>query len=167
MTTSAVNMYIYHVWAFKTMLNHLKQLPGDIYEKEVKSVFPTISTVMAHVYNTDRLWLDVMKGKCMREAMAAIGPVKNETKAQSIEEMEQLYADLAEQYKVFFQEQQNMDQTITLDNPYAYVRDTSYAEMVMHVVNHGTYHRGNITAMLRQMGHPSVMTDQGMFWYAG
>ncbi|ULL19302.1 damage-inducible protein DinB [Paenibacillus sp. H1-7] len=167
MTTNAVNMYIYHVWANKTMLAHVKQLPEEVYEMEVKSVFPTVSTVMAHVYNTDRLWLDVMKGRSIREAMAEIGPVKNETEARNIEEMERLYAELAEEYKAFFQEQQDMDRTITLDNPYAYIRETSYAEIVMHVVSHATYHRGNITAMLRQMGYPSVMTDQGMFWYMG
>ncbi|MFC0332820.1 DinB family protein [Paenibacillus sepulcri] len=27
------------------------------------------------------------------------------------------------------------------------------------LVNHGTYHRGNITAILRQLGHPGTPTD--------
>ncbi|MEH7531611.1 DinB family protein, partial [Priestia megaterium] len=31
--------------------------------------------------------------------------------------------------------------------------------------NHGTYHRGNITAMLRQLGHPGVMTDYVLYLY--
>ena len=30
---------------------------------------------------------------------------------------------------------------------------------MQHVVNHGTYHRGNITAMIRQLGHSSTMMD--------
>jgi uncharacterized damage-inducible protein DinB len=37
--------------------------------------------------------------------------------------------------------------------------------MILHVVNHGTYHRGNITAMLRQMGYASVPTDYGIYLY--
>ncbi|MGA3513472.1 DinB family protein, partial [Lactiplantibacillus plantarum] len=28
------------------------------------------------------------------------------------------------------------------------------------------YHRGNISAMLRQIGHASVMTEFALFWYA-
>ena len=35
--------------------------------------------------------------------------------------------------------------------------------MVLQVVNHATYHRGNITAMLRQMGHASVMTEYALY----
>jgi uncharacterized damage-inducible protein DinB len=42
---------------------------------------------------------------------------------------------------------------------------TSVSELVPHVVNHGTYHRGNITAMLRQMGYASVSTDYGIYLY--
>lgn len=53
-----------------------------------------------------------------------------------------------------------------LDNPYAGIRDTSYAEIILQIVNHGTYHRGNITAMLRQMGHASTMTEYALYWYA-
>ncbi|MEC2456617.1 DinB family protein, partial [Bacillus cereus] len=37
--------------------------------------------------------------------------------------------------------------------------ETSILELVQHVVNHGTYHRGNITAMIRQLGHSSTMMD--------
>ncbi len=32
-----------------------------------------------------------------------------------------------------------------------------------HVVNHGTYHRGNVTAMLRQQGYAGVATDYLFF----
>ncbi|MEK3724277.1 DinB family protein [Paenibacillus sp. FSL H8-0034] len=39
-------------------------------------------------------------------------------------------------------------------------------ELVQHVVNHGTYHRGNITAMLRQLGHKGVPTDYIFYLYA-
>lgn len=38
--------------------------------------------------------------------------------------------------------------------------------MVLHVVNHGTYHRGNISAMLHQLGDSSVMTDYAFYWYS-
>ena len=45
-------------------------------------------------------------------------------------------------------------------------RETSLSEMVMHIVTHATYHRGNITSMLRQMGHASVTTDYTRYWYS-
>jgi uncharacterized damage-inducible protein DinB len=36
---------------------------------------------------------------------------------------------------------------------------------MQHVVNHGTYHRGNITAMLRQLGSKGISTDFIFYLY--
>ncbi|WP_313897918.1 DinB family protein [Brevibacillus sp. FSL L8-0520] len=36
---------------------------------------------------------------------------------------------------------------------------------MQHVVNHGTYHRGNIAAMLRQQGYAGVPTDYVFYLY--
>jgi uncharacterized damage-inducible protein DinB len=37
--------------------------------------------------------------------------------------------------------------------------------MVQHVVNHGTYHRGQVTTMLRQLGAaPPKSMDLIQFW---
>ena len=43
--------------------------------------------------------------------------------------------------------------------------ESTYADIILHVVNHGTYHRGNVTAMLRQLGHPGVPTDYVYYLY--
>lgn len=46
-----------------------------------------------------------------------------------------------------------------------YLMKTSVSELMPHVVNHGTYHRGNITVMLRQIGYASITTDYGLYLY--
>jgi len=43
--------------------------------------------------------------------------------------------------------------------------NTRFSEIVHHVVNHGTYHRGNIAAMLRQLGYSSIPTDFVFYLY--
>ncbi|WP_405078856.1 DinB family protein [Paenibacillus chitinolyticus] len=60
---------------------------------------------------------------------------------------------------------QDLDQRFILDNPFTRKRDTSYAEVLLQVANHGTYHRGNLSAMLRQIGQSSVMTEYALYWY--
>lgn len=167
MTQQIRNMYDYHVWANQTMLTHLKKLGRDIYTQEIQSVFPTVWKVIAHIYVVDSGWLDMMRGKSMSEAMTDSVQLTLDAESKSIEEIETMYAQLADRFKAFLDEQESVEETIVLDNPYAGVRDTSRAEMLLQVVNHGTYHRGNITAMLRQMGHASVMTEYALFWYAG
>jgi uncharacterized damage-inducible protein DinB len=38
---------------------------------------------------------------------------------------------------------------------------------MQHGVLHGPYHRGNITAMLHQLGHCGIPTDYGVYRFAG
>ncbi len=63
------------------------------------------------------------------------------------------------QYKDFLITIQDVNVVFAIENPYAGALETSILELVQHVVNHGTYHRGNITAMIRQLGHSSTMMD--------
>jgi len=37
-------------------------------------------------------------------------------------------------------------------------------QIMQHVVNHGTYHRGQVIAMLRQLGAKGVATDLIAFY---
>lgn len=166
MENTAKQMYEYHVWANQTMINRLKELPDEVYTNEILSVFSSVSKVITHIYIVDTSWLNILCGKSMREAMVEANWLKEQTEAKSVREMELLYAELAERYRTVLNTLNNMEETITIDNPYAGVRDTSYSEIVLQIVNHATYHRGNITAMLRQMGHASVMTEYALFWYS-
>ncbi len=120
---------------------------------------------MAHIYIVDHCWLEILSGKSMNEALAYANHIKEQTEMKSIEEIETMFIHLSERYKEYFDQQEDWDKMILLDNPYAGVREIGISDIVLHVVNHGTYHRGNLTAMLRQMGHVSVMTDYVFYWY--
>ncbi|KAA6449694.1 hypothetical protein FZC77_20815 [Bacillus swezeyi] len=80
-------------------------------------------------------------------------------------EMEKVFFELGERYKTLFHLKENFNKSLVIENPAGDIMETSVSALVPHVVNHGSYHRGNITAMLRQMGHPSVMTDYGLYLY--
>ncbi|MCZ8511787.1 DinB family protein [Paenibacillus filicis] len=162
----ALEMFDYHVWANQTILKRLQELPKELYEQEIVSVFPSISKVMPHIYMTDSCWLDILSGISMKEAIAIANSLKEPIGSKSIEELGTMFIELAQRYKSFFSQHENLDQTMVLDNPYAGIRETKYSEIVLQIVNHGTYHRGNITAMMRQLGHASVMTEYALFWYS-
>jgi uncharacterized damage-inducible protein DinB len=163
----SVEMYYYHVWANQTMMNRLKELPRDVYKQQVQSVFPTIAKVMAHIYFVDLCWFDIATGTSMNDALEASRAITEEVESKSLEELESLYNQLSGRFKAFLNEQEDLEKIIVIDNPYAGIRSTRLSELLLQVVNHGTYHRGNITAMLRQMGHASVMTEYALFWYQG
>ncbi|EFM11144.1 DinB family protein [Paenibacillus curdlanolyticus YK9] len=160
-----VKMYDYHVWANKTIFNRLKELPEHLYNQEIQSVFPSISKLMAHIYKVDFGWFNILKGQEMSEAMTDSFRIEAEAETKSLTELEAMYDSLAARFKAYIVAHPNLENDVVLHNPYAGVLHTRYSEFVIQVANHGTYHRGNLSAMLRQLGHSSVMTEYGLFMH--
>jgi uncharacterized damage-inducible protein DinB len=165
MTHPALKMYNYHVWANGVIIDRLRELPQDIYHKDIQSGFSSVSKVLSHIYLTDYTWFDIISGKSMNEAMATTNQLREQMEMKSIEEMKEIFLDLSERYKALLDSQKDIEKLIVVDNPYAGLLETSISETVLHVVTHGSYHRGNIATMLRQVGHTSVMQDFGLYLY--
>ncbi|MEY9866471.1 putative damage-inducible protein DinB [Peribacillus sp. B2I2] len=161
-----LKMYNYHVWANGVIIDRLKELPQHIYHKDIQSGFSSVSKVLSHIYLTDYAWFDIISGNSMNEAMASSDQLREVVEKKSIEEMKKIFLDLSERNKALLNSQEDMDKVIVVDNPYAGLLETSISESVLHVVTHGSYHRGNIATMLRQMGHTSVMQDFGLYLYS-
>lgn len=159
-----VQMFDYHTWANQTILEKIKELPSSVLHQEVNTSFPTIAHALSHIYAVDQMWFKVITGTGMPEALQECMALNTQILG-TIEEYISSFTEASEQHKIWLQSGVDLEQTILLDNPFAGLRDTRLSEMVMHVINHGTYHRGNISTMLRQLGHASAMNDYALFWY--
>ena len=159
-------MYHYHVWASQTIMQRIQELPAAVLHQEVNSSFPTLAHALSHMYAVDQMWYLVLTGTSMPEALQICMPRNGDTYA-TLEEYADRYVQLSDQYLAWFGHQTDLEQTLLLYNPFAGSRHTRLAEIILHLVNHGTYHRGNISTMLRQLGHASVMNDYSRFWYEG
>lgn len=157
-------MVHYHVWASQIIMQRIQELPASVLHQEVNSSFPTLAHALSHMNAVDQMWYLVLSGTSMPEALQVCMPRNGETFA-TIEEYFERYDELSNQYLNWFSQQTDLEQALLLDNPFAGVRQTRFAEIILHLVNHGTYHRGNISTMLRQLGHASVMNDYSRFWY--
>lgn len=166
MTNHPLEMFKYNTWANQTIIAKLKELPCSVLNQEVTSSFPTIARTLSHIYAVDKMWYLVLTGMGMREAFQVCMAL-NERVLASAEEYATAFAEIADEYNEWFDNQGDLEQTIQLDNPFAGARETRLSEIVLQVVNHGTYHRGNMATMLRQLGHTSTMSDYALFWYQG
>jgi uncharacterized damage-inducible protein DinB len=161
----AKKMYDYHVWANQKVFQHLKQLPEKIYKEQIKSVFSSISDVMVHLYATDVTWLETMKESSYQDTVNEVNRRKLEAAEASMEELEALYQLLSEEYYRFFGEQQDVERIIVTEHPRFGRMEFVLADLIHHVVNHGTYHRGNISAMLHQQDERGIPTDYVYFLF--
>ncbi|HDR7689684.1 TPA: DinB family protein [Bacillus toyonensis] len=161
----AKNMYKYHLWANKVLLERIKELPNNVLYKEANSSYPNIAQTFSHIYVVDVMWLQVLKGIGMQEALVASMALLEKTNLYSVDEFIKYFEELASQYEEWMNSKKDLEQKINLNNPWSGARETAYSEILFHVANHGTYHRGNITTMLRQQGHASTMNDLALYWY--
>lgn len=158
-----LTLYDYHVWANGRVFHHLRTLPEVVYHQQLTSVFPSIADTLAHIYVADSMWLSVMSGDAFDKTAQIIQRSQNESRGISLEQMEGLFAGMAGAYRTFLHEQDDLDRPIAPEHPRHGRLETRLSELVRHVVNHGTYHRGMITAMFRQQGYAGVATDYAFF----
>ena len=161
----AKNMYKYHVWANTVLLEKIKELPNNVLYEEVSSSYPNIAQTFSHIYVVDVMWLKVLKGMDMQGALEASMVIVEKANSYSLDEFVKYFEELALQYEEWMTSQRDLEQKINLNNPWSGARETAYSEILFHVANHGTYHRGNITTMLRQLGYASTMNDFCLYWY--
>lgn len=161
----AMQQYHYHKWANDRVFEHLRSLPENLYDNEVKSVFSSIRAVLAHMYLVDGMWLSVMSGDNFSQTMAVIEQLQEKSEGQPLEKMKSLYEKVNQDYESFLNEHKDLDKPMKIHHPEFGELETPVTEMVKHVVNHGTYHRGNISAMLRQQGQSGVSTDYIFFLF--
>ncbi|MNL09512.1 DinB family protein [compost metagenome] len=159
----SLSMYKYNTWANTTLLNHLKHLPEGTCTTKIKSVFPSIFDTLLHIYVVDRGWYSVLTKEYRSDDYETIKFSVNrliaETKDSSLDEFEQKQNLLVANLQSFIE---NND--MNFHDLFSGVAMT-YGDIITHIVNHGTYHRGNITAMLHQLDQKGVPTDYGAYLY--
>jgi uncharacterized damage-inducible protein DinB len=137
----------YHHWATMRLLTFIKELNGDFFLKEVKSIFPSLAAIFEHIYSVDSMWAKRILG----EEQPVMENIKFANPSMAIHYFEQL----SQQYK----ELSTKDGTIFYKNTKGEVFQNEFSEIIDHLTNHGTYHRGNVSAVLHQHGEKSISTD--------
>jgi uncharacterized damage-inducible protein DinB len=146
-----LQFFCYHSWANKQLIEHLSKLPKEIINKEVNSVFPSISQTFAHMYAVDELWFLRINGK-------SVDSIESK-RLKTIQEMNDAFTYLHNEILEFLNHQDDLEQTVVYHNTKGQRFSNSIREIIYHIVNHGTYHRGNISAMIRQLGYQGIPTD--------
>lgn len=143
------NFLNYHFWATNKVLDHLGTLPEGILSKEIPNVFPSILKTLEHLYAVESMWIQRIQGNNLSAFP--------EITFQNIPQAREAFSEVHSQY---------LAASNTEDNKLIYYQNTKGQmfcsqlwDIFIHIVNHGTYHRGNITSMLRQLGEKGISTD--------
>ncbi|MFC7371050.1 DinB family protein [Fictibacillus iocasae] len=147
MEQSIQQLFAYHVWATEKMMQHLETEAAVVFNKEIVSVFPSIKAVVDHLIEVEYLWFSRMTG---RDACAVYPESPNEAR----QKLSTLHEEMT-----FYINSVVASEVIMYNTSQGEAFQNTVEELFIHLVNHGTYHRGNLSAMLRQQGIPGASTD--------
>jgi uncharacterized damage-inducible protein DinB len=149
----------YTRWADRRILDAAATLDRGALTTDLGSSFPSLLETLAHMLAVDWIWLRRWKGESPTGRPA-------EWDTSSLDAVRTRWQAVQAERAAFVEALDDDDLARTLE--YRDTRGTPYAsridEMLRHVVNHSTYHRGQAAAMLRRLGATPPGTDL-ITWY--
>ena len=150
----------YHYWARDRLLNAVEPLTPEQYNRDLGSSFKSIRDTAVHTYAAEWAWYSRWQG----ESPTALLPADQ---FPDLASLEAAWREHEGRMRAFID---GLDQTGTArvieykllsGQPGA----SPISQMLPHVVNHASYHRGQLTTMLRQLGaKPAQSTDMIVFF---
>jgi uncharacterized damage-inducible protein DinB len=152
-------LYEFNRWAHARTMEAAEKLSSEAFLRDLKNSFPSIRDTLAHIVGAEWIWLRRWKGEAPAKLLA---PSEFPTVASLRERFGAVDAERGALLSSLTEEglQQPFDYKDLAGNAYR----LPMIQTMQHVVNHGSYHRGQITTMLRQLGAAPIGTDLNRFY---
>ncbi|HWQ03206.1 MAG TPA: DinB family protein [Candidatus Nitrosotenuis sp.] len=152
-------LYEYDAWANRRLLDAAAKLTPEQFQRDLGSSFPSVRDTLVHIMGAQSVWLDRWLGRASAGLpKAADFPTLESIRVRWRElesELLTFVGGLTPEMIAEVREYRTLSSGV-LRNP--------LWQALQHLVNHGSYHRGQVTTMLRQLGAGPVSTDLIVFY---
>ncbi len=159
MTAAEARLHIrYSGWASRKLVDAVEHLTAEERVRPMGVSHESVQKALGHIYAADRAWYS--------RTMDPTAPVPPLGELHTMEALTSDWRELQTNWEVWADSLTDVD----LERAFEYkLRDgttgqTAVWRVVLHVVNHATLHRGQVMAMLRQLGVKPPATDL-IFYY--
>jgi uncharacterized damage-inducible protein DinB len=140
-------LFDYHYWARDRLLDAIDALTPEQFNRDLGSSFKSVRETVAHTYAAEWAWYQRWQGQSPTALLSA-----------------DLFPDAATVRRVWTEHEAKMrtylvglgEDGINRVIEYQLLNGTAGTspvwQMMQHIVNHASYHRGQVTTMLRQLG---------------
>ena len=140
-------LYKYNRWANARVLDAVSKLTPEQFSRDLQSSHRSVRDTVAHILAAEWIWLERWKG-VSPNALLIPGDFP------TVESLRTRFAVVEGDYVEFISGV--TDASLATVIAYTNTRGEEYAyplgQMLQHVMNHSSYHRGQVTTMLRQLG---------------
>lgn len=154
-----VALYEYNAWANRRTLEAASALTKEQFTKKLGSSFSSVRDTLSHIYGVEWLWLERFQGR-------SPSAIPDDSEFDDIEHLKARWREFEPTLLNFVRglRQEELDRVMEYKTMKFGVYRNPLWQSMQHLVNHGTYHRGQITTLLRQLGAEPISTDLMHFY---
>lgn len=137
----------YNIWADNVVIGWLQQIDDEQWNQCIISSFSSIKQTAVHIVSAQKIWVDFWTN--------APHPVYLSTEFKGTkEELTEIWQKTSAALKQFIESypEENYQQEISIIKPNGEEARMVFSQTFPHMVNHSTYHRGQLVTLLRQAG---------------
>ncbi len=147
-----MQMAAYNVWANHKLLYQIQQMEESTWFAETPSSFSSLYKTILHMWDAESGWFQRMR---LHENI--VWPSRNFE--PSLKDACNGLMNQSMQWESFIQDHMN-DEVMGSKLIYKNMKGQEFmqpvSEVLLHVFNHGTYHRGQLVTMMRALGETSI-----------
>lgn len=149
-----ITMYDYNYWANGRLMATLERLSEDEFTRTIGGGHDSIRRTLVHIMSAEWGWL----GRCGGPPR---GPSLNPSDFPTVESIRDRWDKIENNVRRFLARLSDAD----LENKVSYCNDVGdelwmpLGELMQHAANHSVHHRGQISLMMRMLGHAPEETD--------
>ncbi|WP_407526767.1 DinB family protein [Lacibacter sp. MH-610] len=154
------NYAAFNVWANQTITDAILEMEEHTHQQIVKSSFPNLYATVLHMWDAESIWWQRMEGHAQ---LLIPGKEFNPTMKEAVNGLLNQSREWSSWMNRVTEEQ--------LQNEFHYKNLKGEAftsgvwQVVHHLFNHGTYHRGQLVTMMRELGSTEIPSTDFIHWY--
>jgi uncharacterized damage-inducible protein DinB len=150
----------YHYWARDRMLDAVEALTPEQYTKDLANSFGSVRDTAVHTYFAEWNWYLRWTGT------SPTRPLDPE-QFPDVATLRRVWREQEAKIRLFLSSlgDSHLDRVFEYKTLNGQENRSVFWHMLQHVVNHATYHRGQITTMLRQLGAPPPKSQDLIVFY--
>jgi len=152
-------LYDFNAWANKRTLEACAALTPEQFTRDLGSSFRSVRDTLAHIYGAQWAWLERWHGRTPNALPSAADFPDFETVRRRFTEIDRNLVDFAASLTA-----DDLQRVVQYKNVAGETQARPLWQMLQHVANHSTYHRGQVTTLLRQLGAKATGTDLITFY---
>lgn len=148
----------YSAWATERLLGAAASLSLEELTRDFQTADKSVLGTLAHIFAADRLWLSRVLG----QPPAAFITPEDRALALLLAEWPALHRRWRDWMRDL--NDASVERTISFQDLRGRPQANQVWQIVLHVVNHATHHRGQVAGFLRAMGHTPPPVDLMLYY---